>query len=77
MTEDRLFWGLIVFLVLVIGGVVLFVINETNKPTISLIKEDWECTKTESRTQIMPTHVGKTTIMVPRTYDACMRYERK
>jgi prepilin-type N-terminal cleavage/methylation domain-containing protein len=46
--------------------------SESKRPDLILKKDDWACTKHESRTRLQP--MGK--VLMPVTHDVCAEYRR-
>lgn len=61
--------------ILVAAGVCLYL--ESQRPTIELIKDNWECVESEQRTHIQPMLVGKITVMMPMNSTVCVQYIRR
>ncbi len=50
--------------------------SDSQRPTIEIKKDEWECVKSEQRTHLQPVVVGKTTIFQPMTNTVCVEYRR-
>lgn len=46
--------------------------DESKRPDLTIKKDDWACTKHESRTHLQP--IGK--VLMPMTHDVCTEYSR-
>lgn len=44
----------------------------SQRPTIEINKDDWQCTKSEQRTHLQP--IGK--VLMPMTRTVCVEYRR-
>ena len=64
-------------IVLVVVAVGWGAYSDSQRPTIEIKKDDWECVKSESRTHLQPMLVGKITILQPITNTVCMEYSRR
>lgn len=79
MFEDAMGWIVAALMVLVVGvvGYVLWAAwSDSQRPTFQLKRDDWECTKSESRTHLQPMLVGKVTTLIPMTTSVCLEYTR-
>ena len=48
--------------------------SNNQRQTIELNKDDWECTKSDQRSQLQPMPVGKVMVMSPMTRTVCVEY---
>lgn len=64
-------------IVLILVAVGWGVYSESQRPTIEIKKDDWECVKWEQRTHLQPILIGKMTIMQPMTNTICVEYRRR
>jgi prepilin-type N-terminal cleavage/methylation domain-containing protein len=51
--------------------------SDSQRPTMELKKDDWDCVKFEQRTHLQPMLVGKVTILQPMTWTVCVQYSRR
>lgn len=68
---------------LIVAAIVLILVaigwgayRNSQRPTIEIKKDDWECTKSEQRTHFQPMLVGKVQILQPMTTTVCVEYKR-
>lgn len=78
--EDFLFWlfiGIIAILIIIGGYAVYAIWDQSNQPTFSLYKNQWECVETRVYYTQTILLVGK--VMVPQTTRnvECINYVRK
>ena len=64
---------------LVIAAIVLILValgwgaySESKRPNITLKKDEWKCTKNETRTHLQP--IGK--VLMPMNKQVCIEYRR-
>lgn len=50
--------------------------QDSQKPTFELIKEEWVCSNSETRSRLIPMPVGKVTVLQPTTTNVCVEYKR-
>lgn len=50
--------------------------RESQRPTIELKKDDWECVKSEQQTHWQSMPVGKVMVLQPITSTVCVEYRR-
>ena len=68
--------AIVAAIVILIGAVGLAVYSDSQRPTIEIKKDDWECVKSEQRTHLLPMMIGKVTILQPMTSTVCVEYRR-
>lgn len=68
---------LIAFVVIVLFFLIGLLVADSKRPTFELKKDDWECTKSEHRTQMQPMQSGSTIILMPMIHTVCTQYVRK
>lgn len=51
--------------------------RDSQRPTIELKKDDWECVKSERRRRLQPMLVGKVTTWQPMVTTVCVQYNRR
>lgn len=79
MFENVIIWllGLLLgALLLLLGWVGWSAWQDSKRPTFDLNRDDWTCSRSESRTRLRPTVAGKTTTLIPVTENVCMEYRR-
>lgn len=64
----------IIILLLAAGGWAIY--SESQRPTIEIKKEDWDCVQSVNRMHMQPMLVGKVTIMQPMISTVCTEYRR-
>lgn len=79
MLEDAI--GLIsAALMVLVLGIVVWVLwaawSDSQRLTLELKRDDWKCTKSESRTHLQPMLVGKVTTLITMTKIVCSEYTR-
>jgi len=67
---------IVAVIVLIIAVVGWSLYSDSQRPTIEIKKDDWECVKSEPRQHLQPMLVGKTTILMPITTTVCVEYRR-
>ena len=50
--------------------------TDSQRPTIEIKKDDWECVKSEQRTYSQPMLIGKAIIIMPMLITVCVEYRR-
>jgi hypothetical protein len=50
---------------------------DSQRPTVDLKRDDWECTKSEARSHLQPMLVGQVTVLIPMTTTVCLEYARR
>ena len=50
--------------------------GDSQRPTLELKRDDWSCTKSETRAHLEPTQVGRSTVPVSRAHTVCLQYTR-
>lgn len=68
--------AIVAAIVLILVAVGWGAYSDSQRPTIEIKKDDWECVKSEQRTHLQPMLVGKVTIMQPMTSTVCVEYRR-
>lgn len=79
MRENLVMWilGLVMAgAVLLAGWVGWIAWQESKRPTFELKRDDWTCTRSETRTRLQPIIAGKVTTTMPVTSSVCMEYRR-
>mgnify|MGYP001561249828 CR=1 FL=1 len=49
---------------------------DSQRPTIEIKKDDWECVKSEQRPYSQPMLIGKAIIIMPMLITVCVEYRR-
>lgn len=68
--------GVVSALVLILVAVGWSGYSASQRPTIEIKKDDWDCVKSEQRTHLQPMLIGKVTVLQPMTSTVCVEYRR-
>lgn len=74
LRENRDIAWVILIMALAVGALLFFIYLEEQKPTITLKKQEWSCTKSEPRTRTQTVLVGKVPVSQRTTRDVCTQY---
>jgi hypothetical protein len=68
-------WGVLLVSVL-IAGLIVGTIVESEQPTITIKKADWNCTQAVKRSSTTYVQTGQVMNPITTTYDDCVQYTR-
>jgi hypothetical protein len=78
--EDAMMWipsALAVVVIAFVGWLGWSAYADSQRPTVDLKRDDWECTKSEARSHLQPVLVGQVTVLIPMTTTVCVEYARR
>lgn len=67
---------IVTVIVMILAAIGWEAYSNSQRPTIEIKKDEWECVKSEHRTRSQPMLVGKVTILLPITRTVCVEYRR-
>lgn len=68
---------IVIAIVGILVALIVCAYADSQRPTMELKKDDWECVKSEQRMYLQPMWVGKVTVLRPMTLTVCVQYSRR
>ena len=77
MKEKLIELAVVSVLILILLAVGVSAWQKSQRPTISIIKADWDCTKTEQQTHLQPMPATNGVKLMPMGGPVCTEYRRR